>query len=441
MKLFKKSARSTTFPIFGSLIFISLFMFARSAFAAPQVEVMHWWYRGGESRAMHVLKDEFELRGGTWFDVAGDKQITVLNDAVSRMAKGYAPTLVQWNSSWDISQIHKLGLLNSIEPGPLELLKKKYINNVLDMVMVDGELVAIPVNVHSENWLWFKPNNLPENTDDVMQSWEAFLQFAEKSTQESKVAIAVGDEPWQRRILFNNILLGVADQTLYEKIYNELDTSVLNDPKFQDAVDTFKNIKEYSQSFGEGRWDQQVAAVAANKALTVSMGDWAKGEFRNLGLKLERDYSCIPAPGTSDNIVLVMDMFALGKVTNVNENIGQNLFLDVVTDRAVSEAFNYLKGSLSPLRETNISRLDKCNEIAYKAIDKRGKAIKPHASIGDRKFIADIDHLITILWHEEPDTASWIASFKNLLLEEYNRRLPSDLLLPESEMTLTNSMR
>ena len=392
----------------------------------PQIEIMHWWYRGGESRAMHVLKDEFEYRGGTWFDVAEESQISVLNTAVSRMAKGYAPTLVQWNSSWEISQIRDLGMLNNIEAEQLESLKHQFINNVLDMVMVNGELVAIPVNVHSENWLWYKPSKLPVPADKAMESWAGFLESAEASSRENQVAIAVGDEPWQRRILFNNVLLGVAGQTVYEKIYNELDTSALEDPKFIEAVTTFRDLKQYSHSFGEGRWDQQVSAVAANKALTVTMGDWAKGEFRNLGLKLGRDFDCIPAPGTSSNIILVMDMFALGKVSNIDEQNGQKLFLDVVTDRAVSEAFNYLKGSLSPLRETDLSMLDKCNKIAYRAIDRPGKAIKPHAAIGDRGFIADIDHLITNLWTDETDSATWTLAFKYLLEEENSKRNPSD---------------
>ena len=54
--------------------------------AQTEIEVMHWWSRGGEKRAMQVLRDEFELRGGTWYDVPGENSISVLNTAVSRMA-------------------------------------------------------------------------------------------------------------------------------------------------------------------------------------------------------------------------------------------------------------------------------------------------------------------------------------------------------------------
>ena len=84
---------------------------------------MHWWYRGGEARAMRVLKDEFEARGGIWHDISGSSSDDILNRAVSRMAKGYAPTLVQWNSPWEIEQIRRLGLLNKASSEMTVLLK------------------------------------------------------------------------------------------------------------------------------------------------------------------------------------------------------------------------------------------------------------------------------------------------------------------------------
>ncbi len=404
------------------LIACAMAITSLAAEAEPQIEVMHWWNRGGELRAMQVLKDEFETRGGTWFDVGGEDQITVLNKAVSRMAKGYAPTLVQWNSGWEVAQIRRLGLLNSIEPSVIQSLENQFISNVMDMVMVNEELVAIPVNVHSENWFWYKPANYPDNTVTALDSWHTFLERAKAESEHGMVALAVGNEPWQQRLLFNNILLGIAGQALYQRIYNDLDTTALDDDRFLETVETFKKIQPYSHSFGEGRWQQQIAAVAANKALATSMGDWAKGEFRNLGLKLGRDYDCAPSPGTADSIILVMDVFALGKVTNQDEQHGQELFLEVVTDSAVSGAFNYLKGSLSPLRDTDTSMLDKCNRIAYQTLDKKGKAIKPHASIGDRGFLARIDHLISQLWTEQSNTSIWTADFNTLLREEHAKR-------------------
>lgn len=390
--------------------------------AQTEIEVMHWWSRGGEKRAMQVLRDEFELRGGTWYDVPGENSISVLNTAVSRMAKGYAPTLVQWNSSWEVSQIRNLGLLNHLDQESASFLRSAFIDNVLDMIMVNGEIVAIPVNVHSENWLWYKPASLADHGQTALSNWSEFLDFAQTLSESGQVAIAVGNQPHQQRTLFNNVLLGVAGQDIFQRIYNNLDISALKTTEFQQAVNIYTKLKKYSHSFGDGRWEQQLAAVAASKAFTVSMGDWAKGEFRNLGLKLGRDYDCAPAPGTADNIVLVIDAFVLGQVSNNSEKLGQQLFMDVVTDPVVSETFNYLKGSLSPLRETDSRGLDKCSSVAHNTLNKRGKAIKPHASIGDRGFITSMDHLIARLWSGNSTSTGWITEFSQLIEQEKIKR-------------------
>ena len=81
------------------------------------------------------------------------------------------------------------------------------------------------------------------------------------------------------------------------------------------------------------------------------LGDFAKGEFKNLGLRYGKDYLCVPAPGTADNILLAMDFFVFGQVESSSERKGQELFIAAVTDPITNETFNYLKGSLPPLKE------------------------------------------------------------------------------------------
>ena len=380
---------------------------------------------------MRVIKDEFVDRGGVWHNVVGDTPIDVLNSAVSRMAKGYAPTLVQWHSGWEVTQIRNLGLLNRLDPEMFKFMQGALIDNVLDMVMVDGEIVAVPVNVHTENWLWFRKAGGRTVSASDMQDWTSFLGYAETLAENGETLLAVGDEPWQQRVLFNNVLLGEAGQQIYEKIYNELDVSALQQPEFLNAISYFRQLRQYSQSFGEGRWDQQVAAVAAQRAFGVIMGDWAKGEFRILGSRLGRDYDCIPAPGTKGNVILVIDVFVLGQVATTQEKQGQELFVEVVTDPDVSESFNYLKGSLSPLREIDADGLDRCNQVAHSTLVQKGKAIRPHASIGDRGFQADIDHAISTLWFGEDDMETWVDGFSKILEQERKKRRTTQHLLSE----------
>ena len=390
--------------------------------AEPVVEVMHWMHRGSDARAMRVLIDEFESKGGIWHNVAGKTSVDVLNSAVSRMAKGYAPTFVQWNSAWEVAQIRKLGLLNEVDKELSESLENTLIENVLDMVKVDNEIVSVPINVHTENWLWYRKQNEASIDPDVFADWANFLAYAKGLQDENRYALALGNEPWQIRTLFNNILLGETDQEMYERIYNKLDTSVFQEKKLRHALQVFKELKPFSHSFGDGRWDQQVAAVAANRATAMVTGDWAKGEFKKLGLKLGRDYECLLAPGTSDNIVLTIDAFVLGQVVSDSEKEGQKLLVDVVTDPDVSETFNYLKGSFPPIKGIGIDSLDHCNQQAYTMLNQKGKAIKAYANTGDRGFLANLDHLISELWNGNLEIDEWIEEFTSALDTERNKR-------------------
>lgn len=404
------------------LMFVLLASASPKVMAEPEVEVMHWMARGGEQRAIRVIRDEFESRGGVWYDVPGSDSIKVLNAAVSRMAKGYSPSLVQWNSGWEVAQIKNLGLLNVLDERLNEQLSNIFIDDVLDIVRVNGKIVAVPLNVHSENWLWYRRGNDDYSLSTITEDWTVFLQHAIDQADQDKVVLAVGNEPWQQRILFNNVVLGTIGKSQFENLYSGLDSSVIDTPEFVNAVKIFSELKRYSRSFGEGLWNQQLAAVASGKAQFVSMGDWAKGEFRNLGLRLGRDYDCIPAPGTTEHIILEIDVFALGHVTDENEKRGQQLFIEVVTDQAVSETFNYLKGSLSPLVNVDLDVLDKCNQTAYQTLIKRGAAIKPHANVGDRGLLADIDHMISALWSGDVALNQWRKDFSSIFLEEWQER-------------------
>ena len=72
-------------------------MFATTARAEPQVEVLHWWTSGGEARAIQVLVDDFKAAGGTWTDmpVAGGGGAAARAALKARVLSGNPPTASQ----------------------------------------------------------------------------------------------------------------------------------------------------------------------------------------------------------------------------------------------------------------------------------------------------------------------------------------------------------
>ena len=48
------------------------------------------------------------------------------------------------------------------------------------MITVDGEIVAVPVNVHSENWLWYRNRRGKNPPMEALEDWTVFLNEAKK---------------------------------------------------------------------------------------------------------------------------------------------------------------------------------------------------------------------------------------------------------------------
>jgi len=128
--LFIPAARSEAVKKLCQILLASLVLFqSASAVASPEAEIMHWWSRGGDYAALQVFRAEFEGRGGIWHDTITE--------------------------GWEVTEISRLGLLDPITDSvTLNKIRGSILDSVLGIVSVDEQIVAIPVNVHSENWLW-----------------------------------------------------------------------------------------------------------------------------------------------------------------------------------------------------------------------------------------------------------------------------------------------
>ncbi len=401
-----------------------MFIHSSAAIADPEVEIMHWWSSGGERAALQVFKEAFKGRGGIWYDSNTRNSVDTLNNALSRMAKGYSPTFVLWNVGWEVQQISEMGLVDPItDTQQLLRLESTVLDSVMDLVAVDGQIVAIPVNVHSNNWLWYLNANSTKVPVQSLQSWDDFLELARARNDAGDTVIAVGSESWQQRILFNSLLLGVAGKNVYQRFYAGTDSTVFGDPALHQALGTFTELNQYAKSFGDGSWGDQIKAVVNGDALTISMGDWAKGEFKTLGIEVGDQLACAPAPATHDLLIPVLDVFVRGRVENQQEREGQALFIDMVTDPAINQQFNALKGSLPPLKNLDTTTLDECSRIAHKVLQSNDNVVKPFASYGSREHLSQIEDLISRLWNQETSVRDTLAAFSALMEKQAGLRV------------------
>jgi len=379
----------------------------------PQAEILHWWSSPAEAAALNVFVDEFKARGGHYYDSTKNNQIASREEAIARLSKGYPSTLTQWNAGRDVREFFEYGLTSSInDPKLVSKLKKSLPKAVLDAVTHNDKIIAMPLNIHSENWMWYS-NELIDYHDSVISNqWQEFIKQGEELAKKNIPLLAVGDQSWQVRILFTSLFLGIS-RDAYKDFYLNIDPEVTKTVDFNRVLEVFTTLAKYSKSFGDGNWNTQVKAVAENQAGATFMGDWAKGEFHVLGKTAGSEFGCALTSGIDPSLLLVIDTFILGKVTDPAEQTGQSLMLDIVSDPEVNRQFNTLKGSVSPYIRPSADELDPCSVQVYEALPRDNSVIPPYASYQHGAHLHSIDNEIYQLWtaaRESNDTDALIAS-------------------------------
>jgi glucose/mannose transport system substrate-binding protein len=409
-----------------STALVGVFMCAAASAAdKPEAEILHWWATPGESAALEVFVSAYEGRNGLFYNSTAADQRNNREQAIERMAKGYAPTLTQWNAGEDVRSFYDLGLIEPIsDPGLVDRLQTTLPPAVLEAVSHKEQIIAMPVNIHSENWMWYSQDRIQYDDKMLSGQWQGLLEQGVRLAQDGIPLLAVGDQPWQVRILFTSLLLAVSRDT-YKQFYLATDAKATQRDEFREALVLFNKLAKFSRSFGDGNWDTQVKAVSENAAGAVFMGDWAKGEFKMQGASLGTDFGCALGAANDPSLLLVIDTFILGKVSDVLEQSGQSLMLDIVSTPDINQSFNLRKGSLSPYGKPPTTQLDECSQQAYRVLEVQDAVIPPYATYQYGAAIHEIDQELYRFWNSSIDgsgdktlIASSIDTFNSILVNK-----------------------
>ena len=271
--------------------------------AGGEAEVLHWWTSGGEAKALQVLKDDFAKKGGTWKDmpVAGGGGDAAMVTLKSRIVSGDPPTAAQIKGP-TIQEYDEEGVVapyhvNSVASA--ENWDSLLSSQVANHMKCDGftKYCAAPVNIHRIDWFWANKKVLDAHGLKMPTSWDEFNAAASKLQSAGVIPFAHGGQPWQDATVFEAVLLGIGGNEFYQKAIVELDMNALSGPTMVKVFDQMRKLKGFTDKGMPGRdWNVATGMVMSGKAAFQIMGDWAKGEFSNAGLKPGVDYYCLPTP-------------------------------------------------------------------------------------------------------------------------------------------------
>lgn len=326
-----------------------------------KLEIFSWWTAGGEADGLKALIDQFnqkhpdiEVVNAAVAGGAGSNAKAVL---ATRMQGGDPPSTFQVHSGAELMtwvNADKMATLNDLykENG----WKEKFPEELIEMESKDGDIYAVPVNIHRGNVFFYNKKVFEENNIKEPKTFEEFFQAAEKLKAKGITPLALGDKNvWPATMLLENILLAKLGPEKYGKLWTG--EVSFEDPAVKESAEIFKTMLNYiNEGHSSLAWQDAAQLVADGKAAMTVMGDWAKGYFTSKNLKPKEDFGWFVSPGTQDMFMVINDSFGLPKGVENPDQVKK--FLKVLGSTEGQIAFNKLKGSIPARTDIDKSEFD-----------------------------------------------------------------------------------
>ena len=366
---------------------------------ASEVEIFHWW-AGDEGPALEALIDVFEAQ---YPDVqvqseavAGGAGVVAKAVLKTRMLGGNPPDTFQVHAgeeligTWVIAdRMEDLTFLFE-EEGWFEIFPP----DLIDLISTSEGIWSVPVNIHRSNIMWYVPANLEAWGIDVPQTWAEFLEICPAIQAEGVTPLSLG-ENWTAQHLWESVALAALGPDQYDRLWTgEL---AFNAPEAMVMWELFAEVMACTNADAAGlSWQQATDLVVDGEAAFNVMGDWAAGYMATtLELEPGTGFAWAPSPGTDGIFMVLSDSFGLPVGAPNRENAIK--FLRVAGSLEGSDAFNPLKGSLSPRIDSDLSIYNDYirSAAADFAVDRQVGSMA-HGTAANETFMNDFAQVIEI---------------------------------------------
>jgi glucose/mannose transport system substrate-binding protein len=325
------------------------------------VEVFSWWTAPGEAEALQSLIDLHKDRypNARIFNAATDPALisggTEAKEVLrQRLEKGEPPDSFQTNA-FELKTGFLADTPNLLAPlddlfaeGELE---EDVVPELLADVTVDGHLMAVPVNVHRENSLFYNVSVLKRHGVTAPKTMPEFLAACKKLKEAGVTPLAIStSQGWIINKVFVALALGALGPEKFVKYFIEKAPVEGDDlaPVVALLDEVLTDYIDVDTAAGDGfGWTQAADALHQGEAAMFIHGDWAKGYLTQLGWTPNVDFGVAATPDSEGVFLYGTDVFALPQGAKHPEDALNWLRTIASSDGQI--AFNEAKGSV-PVR-------------------------------------------------------------------------------------------
>jgi glucose/mannose transport system substrate-binding protein len=388
---------------------------------AADVEVTHWWTSGGEAAAVAEFAKAFDATGNKWVDGAiagsGDVARPII---ISRILGGNPMGATQLNPGKDADDLVKAGLMLDLT----ELAAKEDWAHILRppsqlaSCTIDGKVWCVPVNLHSDQWMWTNRKVFKDAGLEPPKNWNDLVAAAPALQAKGIIPLAAA-EGWPIRLLLSDISVAVGGVPLKIKVFKERDLEAAAGPemaKVFKAMDAARNMVDPKTMVPQ--WNEAVGLVMSGKAAANVMGDWAGGEFQVAKMKAGEDYDCLPGLGLEAVLDTGGDVFYFPKNKDPEVTKAQLEMATMMVSKEVQVAFNLKKGSLPMRADVDLAAANDCMKKGLAILADPTKVFPGEIQMVDRDTLNQIRDLYNNFFSDKSVTpeaaqAQFVEVIKN----------------------------
>jgi glucose/mannose transport system substrate-binding protein len=382
-----------------------------------ELNLLTWWSSPSESAALSRIVAAYQASGGQLTVRIAPGALAAEQTTIRWMREGRSPGVAQFNISRQFDQLVEDGQLRRLDAvSSKDDWANVFPAYVQDIIRRSGHYYAVPLAMHNYGSIFFSWTVLKRSGVSTLPSnIEELIADLRKARSHGFVPVAVGQQDWEIKTIFDTVLLGAAGKERFLRLYRDHDLALLASPELTRALTYLGEIRDVGDPASQPpTWSDATHMVVANHAAVQFMGDWAEGEFIAKGLSPGKDFGCLPGIGPAQTAMMGGDVWVFPKTDDSAKVSAQNLLAEVATDPTVQIDFSREKGSIPARLDANTDSLNVCQQ-RFAALVRRNDIV-PNAEM----FLSpDESHAIRAIlmrfWRHQLDVAGTEKALQNVL--------------------------
>jgi glucose/mannose transport system substrate-binding protein len=321
----------------------------------------------------------------------------------ARLLAGEPPDTFQANAGFDLMQwvlFNQANVreskLHSLEGLPeLAEARRAFPPALLEALSSDGQMYAVPANVHRINDVFFNPAVLRLVHAEPPQSLDEMFVLAERLKRRGIPLLAVGSkDPWTLSILIVETLLVAQHGADFYSDYFSGELAA-DDPRMLHTLRTALRLLEYANpDRNELYWQQAAEMVFDGKAAMTVIGDWARTAFDDRP-GADESYREMAFPGSESVFVYTCNVFPIP--IGAKNEAGVRRLLSTIASKDGQSAIGRSKTSI-PAR-TDVSVSDE-SQAKKQQLWRQGRLVLAQSGFVPARFSGDLSQALQDLDRE-----------------------------------------